>query len=97
MSTPSTPKLLVVKLARKLWPPLPEPDRPPPPPPPPNRRAAEPPEPPLKLIAGTVPLSVRSVRVSPPAAAATSCRPATVLTEDELIEASVAPCASVLC
>ena len=47
-------------------------------------------------MAGTVPLSVRSFRVSPPAAADTSCRPATVVTEDEPIEASVAPAASVL-
>ena len=47
-------------------------------------------------MAGTVPLSVRSFRVSPPAAAETSCRSATVLTEDEEIEASVAPAASVL-
>ncbi len=47
-------------------------------------------------MAGTVPLRVRSFRVSPPAAADTSCRPATVVTEDELIEASVAPAASVL-
>src|SRR5208282_4345125 len=35
-------------------------------------------------------------RVSPPVAAATSCRPETVLTEDELIEASVATPPSVL-
>ena len=81
--------MLVVKLARKLWPPLPDP--PPPDPPPPK-----PPPPPEVLIAGTVPLRVRSFRVSPPAAADTSCRPATVATEDELIEASVAPAASVL-
>jgi len=72
---------LVVKLARKLWPP---PDPPPPKLPPPE-----------VLIAGAVPLRVRSFRVSPPVAD-TSCRPATVVTEDELIEASVAPAASVL-
>jgi hypothetical protein len=47
-------------------------------------------------MAGTVPLSVRSVRASPPAAAATSRRPDTVLTEDALIEASVGPADSVL-
>src|SRR6185437_14321656 len=77
MSTPATLKLLVVKLARKLEPPLPEPPPPPPKPPP------------LTLTAGTVPLIVRLSRVSPPAAAATPCRPATVATDDELIAASV--------
>ena len=41
-------------------------------------------------MAGTVPLIVRLVRVRPPAAAATSFRPETVLTEDVGIEASVA-------
>ena len=41
-------------------------------------------------MAGTVPLSVRLSRVRPPAAAATLSRWATVETEDELIEASVA-------
>ena len=87
MSTPATPKLLVVKLARKLWPPPPELPLPEPP-------LAEPP--PLTLTAGTVPLIVRSFRVSPPAAADTSCRPATVATEDEVIEASVGLAASVL-
>src|SRR6185312_12455837 len=64
-------KLLVVKFARKLWPPL-------------------------TLTAGTVPLIVRLSRVSPPAAAATPCRPATVATDDELIAASVGLAASVL-
>jgi hypothetical protein len=47
-------------------------------------------------MAGTVPLSVRSFRVSPPAAAATFFREATVLTAEEPIEASVPPAASVL-
>jgi hypothetical protein len=47
-------------------------------------------------MAGIVPLKVRSFRVSPPAAADTSCRSATVVTEEELIEPSVPPAASVL-
>ena len=47
-------------------------------------------------MAGTVPLSVRSFSVSPPAAADTSRRPATAATEDAPIEASVGPAASVL-
>ncbi len=47
-------------------------------------------------MAGMVPVRVRSVRVSPPAAAATSCRPATCVTDDEPIEASVAEPPSVL-
>ena len=47
-------------------------------------------------MAGMVPLSVRSVRVRPPAAAATSPRPATVVTDEALIEASVAVPPSVL-
>ena len=41
-------------------------------------------------MAGTVPLIVRLFRVSPPAAAATPFRPATVVTDDAGIEASVA-------
>src|SRR5260370_29804169 len=92
MTPPWTRKVLVLKLARKLGPaePPPEPEPPPAPPPP------KPPPPPEVLMAGTVPLRVRSVRVRPPAAAATSCRLATVLTEDAPIEASVAPAASVL-
>jgi hypothetical protein len=89
MSTPATLKLLVVKFARKLWPPFPEPPLPEPPPPPPK-------PPPLTLTAGTVPLIVRLSSVSPPAAAATPCRPATVATDDELIAASVGLAASVL-
>ena len=94
ISTPATLKLLVVKLARKLWPPLPEPPFPEPPlpePPPPPPKP-----PPLTLTAGTVPLIVRLSRVSPPAAAATPCRPATVSTDDELIAASVGLAESVL-
>ena len=90
MSTPATLKLLVVKLARKLWPPSPEPPLPEPPPAPPPK------PPPLTLTAGTVPLIVRLSRVSPPAAAATPCRLATVATDDELIEASVGLAESVL-
>src|SRR5690242_5849713 len=86
MSTPATLKLLVVKLARKLWPPPPELPLPEPPPAPP----------PLTLTAGTVPLIVRLSRVSPPATADTLCRPATVVTDDELIEASVGLDESVL-
>ncbi len=69
-------------MARKLWPPLPGP-------PPPR-------PPPLTLMAGMVPLIVRSFRVSPPAAADTSCKLATVVTAHEPIGASVAPSASVL-
>ena len=91
MSTPSTPKLLVLKLARKFCapePPEPEPE--------PRRRDRPPAPPPLTLMAGTVPLSVRLFRVRPPAAAATSSSLATVETEDELIEASVALDDSVL-
>ena len=89
MSTPATPKLLVLKLARKFWPP--------PEPPPPDPSPEPPPKPPpLTLMAGTVPLIVRLFRVSPPAAAATSCSPATVATEDELIEASVGLAESVV-
>src|ERR1700678_4677121 len=89
MSTPSTPKGFVLKLARKLPPPPPDPPPPDPPPPPPK----PPVPPPEVLMAGIVPLRVRSFRVSPPAAADTSCRSATVVTEDELIEPSVPPAA----
>src|SRR4029079_5419933 len=94
MSTPATLKLLVVKLARKLWPPFPEPPFPEPPlpePPPPPPKP-----PPLTLTAGTVPVLVRVYRVRAPAAAATPCRPATVATDDELIAASVGLAESVL-
>ncbi len=91
MSTPLTTKLLMLKLAPKL-PGLPPPPVLPPPPPP----KPPPVPPPLKLTAGTVPVTVRSVSVSPPAAAATSCSLATVVTSDELMDASVPSPDSVL-
>ena len=47
-------------------------------------------------MAGTVPLRVRLVKVSPPAAAATLLRPLTVVTEDSLMAASVGLPLSVL-
>src|SRR6202012_2240453 len=78
-----------VSSSHKPSPPVPHPPLPQPPPPPPK-------PPPLTLTAGTVPLIVRLSRVSPPAAAATSCRPATVATDDELIAASVGLAESVL-
>ena len=91
MSTPFTTKLLILKLAPKLLgfpPPLLLPPPPPKPPPPPL--------PLLKLSAGTVPVTVRSVSVRPPAAAATFCNLPTVVTADVPMAASVPPPASVL-
>ena len=93
MSTPVTVKLLVLKL-----------DVPPPVNPPPPRAAAatasrrrrRSPVPPLVLKAGTVPVTVRSVSVSPPAAAATLATLEIVVTAEELIEASVKSAVSVL-
>ena len=90
MSTPFTVKELTLKFAAKL------PGFPPPPPPPPPLPPLGGPPPLSKLSAGTVPVTVRSVSVSPPAAAATFCSLATVLTEDELMAASVPPPVSVL-
>ena len=54
-----------------------------------------PPLPPV-LKAGTVPVTVRSVSVSPPAAAATLSSLEIVVTFEELIEESVRSCVSVL-
>src|ERR1700722_11316497 len=70
-STPSTVKEVGVNDPRKL---------PPPPPPPPK-----PPPPPLELIAGILPVILVSVRVRPPAAAATLL---SLATEDRLADVS---------
>src|ERR1700761_8448258 len=92
MSTPVTVKLLVLKLD------VPPPVNPPPPPPPPPKPPPLPPLPfpPPVLKAGTVPLTVRSVRVSPPAAAATLSSLEIVVTLDEVIGESVGSEVSVL-
>src|SRR5690242_10149849 len=89
MSTPLTVKLLVLKVD------LPPPVNPPPPPPPPPPNPPPPLLPPLVLKAGTVPVTVRSVRVSPPAAAATLGSLETVATAVELIDESVKSVVSV--
>src|ERR1700761_1237360 len=95
MSTPVTVKLLVLKLD------VPPPVNPPPPPPPPPAPPPPPPPPappvvPPVLKAGTVPFTVRSVSVSPPAAAATLSILEIAVTSEALIEERVRSEVSVL-
>ena len=75
---------------------VPPPVNPPPPPPAPPPLPRPPVPPPPVLKAGTVPLTVRSVSVSPPAAAATLSSLEIAVTDEEPIEESVKSLLSVL-